>query len=382
VADRSIRSLEHLENSASTARVLNLRLVRLRKAKDPDYQAHPLFQSPALNSAIIVKHRLRGNEADMFVTPRRSATKIMIPIENNELRLGARFVFIGQKQFETVLHDAFAVDLTGDSPDRRTLRILDETPTLDPFLLREQLRRNDLEPARCYFDLSDADAKRMFSFAQREVEPLVRLSMGEGPAAIEQAAKLTHKILSNSADASLEPLRRTLQLDPAQFQEGAFCWKAFLYYKWQLSDLLPRVNPVLEQIRNVRPRGPMSDETKIYLHTTRETLSKTLVGGCRKVKGTLEIYDAAYRNLTEQSDPSAFRDFLLKAPALFNDLGERLGAIEHIVSFWRYRFPDGKKPIIAPEELADIFMDFEGSLGAEREALPSLAKPEMIINAA
>lgn len=378
MADRSIRSLEHLENSASTARVLNLRLVKQRKAKDPDYQAHPLFQNSALNAAIIVKHRLRGNEADVFVTPRRSATKILIPIENSELRLGARFVFIGQKQFETILHDGFGVDLTEDSPDRRTLRLIDETPTLDPFLLREQLRRHDLEPARCYFDLSEADAKRMFSFAQREIEPLVRLSMGEGEEATDQAVKLTQKILANSADAALDPLRRTLQLDPPQFQEGAFCWKAFLYYKWQLADLLPRVNPVLEQIRAIRPRGPMLDETKVYLHSARETLSKTLIAACRKVKSTLEIYDAAYQKLTEHSDPSAFRDFLLKAPSLFNELGERLGAIEHIVSFWRYRFPDGKKPVITPEELADIFMDFEGSLGAEHEGLPVLAKPEII----
>jgi hypothetical protein len=381
VADRSIRSLEHLESSASTARVLNLRLVKLRKAKDPDYNAHPLFQNVALNTAIIVKHRLRGNELDMFVTPRRSATKILIPIENNELRLGARYVFIGQKQFETVLRDAFGVDLSEDSPDRRTLQLVDETPTLDPFLLREQLRRHNLEPARCYFDLSDADSKRMFNFAQREIEPLVRLSVGEGEMATAQAAKLTQKILANSADAALDPLRRTLQLDAAQFQEGAFCWKAFLYYKWQLSDLLPRVNPVLEQIRTVRPRGPMLDETKIYLHSAREGLSKALIASCRKVKGTLAIYDAAYRNLTEQSDPSAFRNFLLKAPSLFNELGERLGAIEHIISFWRYRFPEGKRPVITPEELADIFMDFEGGLGAEQDSTPALATPE-IINAA
>jgi hypothetical protein len=218
----------------------------------------------------------------------------------------------------------------------------------------------------------------MFSFAQREIEPLVLLSMGEGAVATEQAIKLTQKILANSADAALDPLRRTLQLDPPQFQEGAFCWKAFLYYKWQLSDLLPRVNPVLEQIRTIRPRGPMLDETKIYLHTARETLSKTLIAACRKVKGTLEIYDAAYRNLTEHSDPSAFRDFLLKAPSLFNELGERLGAIEHIVSFWRYRFPEGKRPLVTPEELADIFMDFESGLGAEHENQYALAKPEII----
>lgn len=365
MVDRTVRSLEHLESSASTARVLNLRAIQRRKASDPEYRDRPVFRTPALNSSIIVKHRLRGNEIDQFPGPRHTATKVMIPIEANDLRLGARYVFIGQRRFEQALYDAFGIELGEDSPDLRTLAVLDETPTLDPFLLREQLRRHGLEPARCYFELSPADTRRMFDFAQHEIEPLVRMSVGPTLAAAAQAGALTRKILANSADAELEPLRRTLQLDQLQFQEGVFCWKAFLYYKWQLADLLPKVGPVLKQIETIQPRGPQNDELKIYLRGARETLRKQLVAACRSVKSTLEIYDLAYGRLTGQSDPTAFRDFLLRAPSLFNDLGERLGGVEHIISFWRFRFPGDRLPVITADELADLFMDFEGSLNAE-----------------
>jgi hypothetical protein len=378
VIDRGFRSLAHLEKSASTARVLNLWAIKRRKGADPEHKAKPLFRNNALNSSIILKHRLRGNEPDLFVAPRSSATKILIPIESNDLRLGARYVFIGQRGFRDALHHTFGVDLDEDSADHRILRILDEAPTLDPFLVREQLRRSGFEPARCYFDLSDADARRMFSFAQGEIGLLVRLSMGAGELGEEQGAKLTQKILANTADADLDPLRRTLQLDALQFQEGVFCWKAFLYYKWQLSDLLPRVNRVLKQIQTARPQGPMSDDTKIYLSSATERLPRALMSACRDVRMTLEIYDVAYRNLTEQSEPLAFRDFLLKAPALFNDLGEKLGAIEHIVSFWRFRFPSDNAARIAPDALADLFKDFEGGLGIKTKSKPALAPPRII----
>ncbi len=369
MADRSVRSLEHLETSASTARVLNLRAVRRAKSGDPEYAERPLFKNPSLNGSIIVKHRLRGNEMDQFPGPRRAATKILVPIETNDLRLGARYVFIGQRRFEQSLFEAFGIAIGEGSQDLRTLAILDETPTLDPFLLREQLRRNGLEPAR-------------FDFAQREIEPLVQMSVGSGAAATAYAAKLTSKILANSADAELDPLRRTMQLDVQQFQEGVFCWKAFLYYKWQLADLLPRVAPVLKQIETVKPRGPQSDDTKVYLMTARESLRKALINCCRSVKTTLEIYDHAYANLTQNSEPMAFRDFLIKAPEMFNDLGERLGAIEHIVSFWRFRFPGDKMPVVTPDELSDMFMDFEGSLGFEKSGDgPGLPAPQ-VTNAA
>ena len=175
----------------------------------------------------------------------------------------------------------------------RILRILDETPTLDPFLLREQLRRHGFEPARCYFDLSQADNQRMFAFAQREIEPLVLMSVGASDAAISYATKLTRKILANSGDAELEPLRRTMQLEHAQFQEGVFCWKAFLYYKWQLADLLPRVAPVLQQIETIKPRGPQSDDLKAYLRTARDTLRKALIASRRRVQG--DVGDLRHR---------------------------------------------------------------------------------------
>src|SRR5665213_1138612 len=148
--------------------------------ENTEYIEKPLFQSSALNASIIVKHRLRGNESEQFNRSRRTATKLLIPIDINDLRLGARYIFVGQQNFESSMHQAFGVEIGEESPDLRTLKILDETPSLDPFLLREQLRRHDLEPARCYFEISQADTLRMFKFAQREIEPLVRMSVGGG----------------------------------------------------------------------------------------------------------------------------------------------------------------------------------------------------------
>ena len=57
----------------------------------------------------------------------------------------------------------------------------------------------------------------------------------------------------------------------------------------------------------------------------------------------------------------SFRDFLLDAPSMFSRLGDQLGAVQHIVSYWRFRFGPGVPPVNV-EELMDIFMDFETGL--------------------
>ena len=76
----------------------------------------------------------------------------------------------------------------------------------------------------------------------------------------------------------------------------------------------------------------------------------------------LSVYDDAYSSLTVDGRPTAFRDFLLAAPDMFMSLGEQSGAVQHIASFWRFRFPLGRRVAVSPDELMDIFMDFEDGL--------------------
>jgi hypothetical protein len=48
---------------------------------------------------------------------------------------------------------------------------------------------------------------------------------------------------------------------------------------------------------------------------------------------------------------------------MFLSIGEKMGAISHIASFWRYRFPPGHSGRADAEELVTIFQDFESGFG-------------------
>ena len=360
--DRSVRSLKSIMN-ASTARVLNLLMVSRKYGDTPEYRTAPFFQSSVLNRCLIVKHRLRPNEYDMFETPRSSATKILIPIDHSDLKMGARFIFVGQTQFNELMESALGVPYEPNSRDIRMLGLIDSIPSLDPFLLREQLRRAGLEPARCYFEVTEADVNRMFSFVQKEITPLVKMSFSDNTsAAVHATSRLVNKILSSDIDSDLDPLRQVLQLDAGQFEEGIFCWKAFLYYKWQLSELMPRLREVIQEINSVKPRTAGDSEVRSQIEATRAQVRRRVGLACQRVRQTLEIYDSAYFELTDRGRPGPFRGFLLSAPSMFRELGERLAGIDHVISFWRFRFPKDRLAMITPEELCDIFYDFENGL--------------------
>jgi hypothetical protein len=371
VNDRTVRNLVHLEESASTARVLNLLRVYKRCHADPSHAAKPFFDNQTLNKALILKHRVRRNERELFFDGRRTATKIIVPIDGRDLKLGGRFAFVDQINFENMMSDLLGDSWLADRGDRDLLGILDKLPSLDPFLLREQVRRYGREPARCYFEISDSDMARMFKFVEREVQKLVDLcfqSAGEDDGG--RGARLTRKILSSTVDTETEPLRVTLRLEKRDFQEGVFCWKGFLYYKWSLNDLLVDAARVSSAVTQVKIRGSADPETLMYLNRTRASLQNAILAALEAARKALRFYDHAFAGLVD-GRPQAFREFLLSAPSMFCELGERLGAINHIVSFWNFRFPSGRVAIVTGEELADILADFEDSLAVAAPAKPS-----------
>ena len=47
---------------------------------------------------------------------------------------------------------------------------------------------------------------------------------------------------------------------------------------------------------------------------------------------------------------------------MFAKLGEGLSAIQHVVSYWRYRFPTGCRSGVDPAEFLEILEDFLGVL--------------------
>ncbi|MBC1182809.1 hypothetical protein HF680_09110 [Brevundimonas sp. WCHBH090558] len=369
MTDRAVRNLEHLKSSASTARVLNLLRVWEENGdsapdgavRNPDWAARPIFRTAALNRALIIKHRLRRNETDLFTGRRQVATKVVIPIDDADLKTGGRYVFVNQIGFERMMMEAFGV--APNHPDIETLRLIDRLPSLDPFLLREQLRRGGLDPSPCYFSISDSDLQRMLAFVRSEIEPLVTLSLGADTVAVnsDSAGRMASKILSNTPGDQLDALRLTLRLAPEQYQEGVFCWKGFLYYKWTLAALLGEVAGVAEAVRTIKPVGKVDRAAKEYLARSRDVLRGRIIKTCDEVSRTLRVYDDAYAKLTQEGRPIAFRDFLLDAPSMFAKLGDQLGAVQHIVSYWRFRFGSSASPVNV-EELMDIFMDFETGL--------------------
>jgi hypothetical protein len=362
-ADRLTRSLRALERSASTSRVLNLLAVSAQSGHRPDHAEAPMFRNRVLNTALVVKHRLRADDIFLFDEVRPTATKIIIPFERSDLGLGGQSFFVGQRGWVDLLREA-CNEHSDMARDLTVLRMIDQLPSLDPFLLREHLRRHGQMVSPCYFALSAGDLEQMQSFVSVQISRLINLAyQGSGRVVGgAHAARLVEALLSTDVDERLEPLRETLVMDGESFKEGVFSWKGFLYYKWMLTRLWPELETVSAEIGRLVVTGNRDTETARYIEDTRKRLRRGVIAERTAILRTLAVYDQAFEDLIDNGRPQAFREFLLRAPDMFLSLGEKVGVIAHIASFWRYRFPEGQTPVADVDEAVDILQDFDSGL--------------------
>ena len=372
--DRSVRLLSAL-GGASTSRVLNLFRIAIDNAENPEHAEKPLFLSPLINRAFLLKHRTRTDENYLFSSSRAVATKLIIPFDPSDLRAGGRSLFIDQRGYAEALRDAGNYNGESFERDMTVLRLLNAVPSLDPFLVREHLRNNDIEVAPCYFAISEGDQTRMHAFVSQEMSKLVMLAGGGDQA----GNRMVSAMLSNRIDEKLEPLRLTLGLTGNDFREGVFSWRGFLYYKWSMGKFWPDVMDVLRELNKIQPFGGLTPEQKVFLASARRNIIAMVRDNGNHVNKVLGIYDTSFAALVEHQSPKTFRDFLLSAPHMFLELGEKLGAISHIVSFWRYRFAPGHAAVDG-EELSAIFQDFSSGFGEKIKGESSLIQKPTVID--
>jgi hypothetical protein len=374
--DRVIRFLSSLDG-ASTSRVLNLRHIARINAGDPEHGAKPLFLSPVINTAFVLKHRIRPDETYLFASTRSAGTKIVVPVDPSDLRAGGRTIFIDQRGFVESLRDAAHATDERLERDIRVLRLLNAIPSLDPFLLREHLRANEIDVAPCYFAISESDQERMHEFVSKQLSRLVMLANGGDDDG--STGRMVTAMLSGQVNEKLEPLRITLGLSDSDFREGAFGWRGLLYYKWVVQDFWPDVMGILREIKEILPKGAISEQQRVYLVNAKRTIIELVRDNNQHVSKVLDIYDESFSGLVASNSPNTFRGFLLSASSMFLDLGEKMGAISHIVSFWRHRFPKGQPVLIDAEELGIIFHDFtSGFAERAREINSPIQRPQVI----
>jgi len=362
------RSLRRLYESGSTSRVFNLLHICRAAMQDGVRLDPPMFENAKLNAILVVKHHVRRDEPFAPKSARSVVTKLIAPVDPGNLAIGGHFTFIGEPGWLNHLEPAIG-SLSRHPNDVEMLLRLDRAPSFDPFLLREWIARDGIQPSNGFFAINTNEVAQMEQFVIGEISALVGLCFG-GQIDGGAARQLVRKMLDRSCGDLLKPLRDTLNLSAADFGEGVFCWRGFLFYKWNLSRISDGLPTMLHELKDRVRSCATGPDARRGMETARIRITRRVADICHTAEDILKEYDVAYFNLINRRDTAGFRRFLLSAPARFIDLGGAVGQINHLLQYWTYwTVRPGPGEASAAVELRDLLRDFEDGLGATADSV-------------
>tara|TARA_R110002110_G_scaffold414147_1_gene643207 strand:- start:70389 stop:71582 length:1194 start_codon:yes stop_codon:yes gene_type:complete len=314
----------------------------------------PMFRNKYLNESIVFKIV----DSIVIKGKRRYGVETLIYFPYNHKNIyegGDSILMTDERRAEKLLHKC-GLDPAKDNEtensvwDNDMMDMIDELPTLDPFLLKCKAQQLGIEDKlnEAYFNISLEEWNRIQKPIRQKIDALVRKALGmadgeESPdpnvrAKIDQnISKFLKKIWEARDIDGIEDFVYGMEMPPERAPELFFAWKAICYYQVQFSEIEHSMRRLFAWIGNPKTAYPadfggMRSEAQDQIKSDIKLLRALFRENYTSIVTTLKDYEESYRMFIEDSKPGPFKEFLANADTYYVDLAACLSGNSHAIN--------------------------------------------------
>ncbi|WPZ35295.1 hypothetical protein T8K17_03930 [Thalassobaculum sp. OXR-137] len=348
-----------------------------------------LFGHRSLNDAVFIKRpkdaaspnrsgAVQANTAEILengalktvtfdLTPRVEkgdiATFLYIPFDVDDIAGGGNSLDLSvyRGRAEALFHlTGFRQDEEGRAiaRDRRLIELIEELPSLDPFLLRDRLETDGIKAPEAYFEISESEFQEIKKYILGKFKPITtRVVDPTSPKAAEVAEQFILKLWQGKDLDYLAPITQVFRIDPEQAGEIYYSWKGVTYYEFQYKR---GQRTLLGFADWLHTKGAVpSHYVKASVRQELEAKARQVAGAfARHLKNSseiLRIYNQAYEDLfVRGGDARPFIEFLKDSSTLFWDIAASISAMNHGVAVWRQHTAKSTDGKLAADDLTRL----------------------------
>jgi hypothetical protein len=106
----------------------------------------------------------------------------------------------------------------------------------------------------------------------------------------------------------------------------------------------------------------LSAEDRAEMRTMIASILQLSLGRWNRLKTKLDAYQTEFEHFVNRGDPAALKSFMTKAPELFVEMGEDIGRLQHVASYWKFWTKGRRVQTMSGMEAFDLLPDFEAAL--------------------
>ena len=337
---RDAQQMEKLAATPSNWRILNLNRATRMLRQVHGNNVGTFFRNKRLATSIIIKHTLRDHERGMFEDAPIIATKVLVPLDENSLATGAVSFFVGERAYPAIMRQSFGINtlggVSGADKDALILAKLNETPSLELFLVREILGGDEFGIPKDYFQVSLIEDSAIKSYITRELTPLIRIAIENANSA--KVNKFVDSIFGAEIGAQAADFLQSLGLAQNRWGNVVFAWKAALFYETQFANTQRRFEAMLEDLKTLKTYGHNELYPRSFVENHLGNLKAFAERAFQQSLDSALSFNSARRaSIIESGKINELKKYLEELPEAVNGFGGFAALIDHVLSYWTYR---------------------------------------------
>lgn len=289
------------------------------------------------------------------------ATIVYLPYDATDIAGGGASFELGGRGSARALLDATGFDAQADSDavrsDMHLLELIEDLPSLDPFLLKDRVAVADIGVPDAYFSISEAEFADIKRYILDKFSPITDRILDPASRNAAQTAEQFILKLWEAKDLDyLMPITKVFRLDPNQAAEIYYSWKGITYYEYQYKRGQKTMLGFADWLHSgTQPSHYVKADVREALAQTGREVAAAFARHLTNCSDILRIYNQAYEGLFVRSgDARPFIDFLRDAATLFWDLAASISALNHGVSVWQQRVRKEADNRLTADELKSL----------------------------
>lgn len=341
-----------------------------------------LFDSNSLNQSYIFKYPnfdielANESSSDLQLIgdisrDRPVETAIYLPSDNKNPQNGGYAVYLRQKNAIDLLKIHFGLNYNCDSNDTsedlQKLNILDEIPSLDPFLIKTEFdgKKFSIDPA--YISLPFNVERLIKKNISKKIRPIIERAVG-GLNKLNDNSQA--KFVNAIWDPSLPEAQlfiKSFRIDPDQSVIIFGAWKGLAFYEQQFLHQAPDIGNFLKWL-NSKNSIPF-DVTQNRAHKEQQEMFKKHVDRrirnmIKNVRSIFLSFNESYQAFIEDSNPVPFRNYLLSASRRYWVLGYCCTALANTTSIFNRTMEESYSGKVSFDKLNDMLFFIDAAINS------------------
>lgn len=357
------KKLLKLTLTSGSSKVFNALEITRQAAAAAGEGADPpkLFSVRALNYGVFFKEpALDGKSArsDKLAID----TMLYFPYNADRLLDGGASVSLNDSRFEAVVREfAETFGTSGHSSaanDRNILKVLKESPSLDPFLLKTNFRRHGIDVPGQYLRITDDEWNAIRDHVRTKVQPMIEFGLTDKSAAtMRKVDDFIERIWDGSDISSLFPLLAALSIPLSDGNEVIFAWKGVTFFEFQYLRRYDAIRQMATWLKeHSAPVDFVPQALRLQVEGQGDTVKALLRECWRKVATIVNAYQSSYAKLfLKKQGAGEFQQFLRDCRQHYVDMGGAFNKLDHSIEIFNSFTNQNPQKRLRSDELEELF---------------------------